>query len=168
MIVAFKHKEHDDDNIDLLISTVTASNFIHAQIIFSNGLIGSSWMDTGVSLRTIDKVMIYPSLYTYVIIPVQIEVEGKNNTSTSIGNHIINENLVYEFFLNNLGKPFDMKGAMLLSIFPISRNKNKYHCSEVCIEALKYGGMKTKYNSIPSESISPGKLFKILTPNIKY
>lgn len=149
MIVAFKHRRHDDDFIDLLISTLTVSNFIHAQIIFSNELIGSSWMDTGVALRTIDDVITYPSLFTYVII--------KNDK--------IKEQLVYDFFLNNIEKSFDMKGAILSFILPISRDNDKYHCSEVCFEALQYGGMKTKYNSIPSVNISPGKLFKILTQN---
>ena len=147
MVVAFKHRAHDDEFIDLIISTLTASKFIHAQIIFSNGMVGSSWIDRGVALRTINDVIEYPSLFTYV----------------EIKDDKINEDLVYEFFLNNIGKSFDMKGAMLLAILPVTRDKDKYHCSESIFEALKYGGMESKYNSLPSESVSPSKLYKILT-----
>ena len=148
MIVAFKHREHDDDALDLLISTLTLSKFIHTQIIFSNGLVGSSWIKEGVAIKTINDVVTYPSLFTYV----------------KIKDDKVDEKLVYDFFLANLGIPFDMKGAMLLAIIPYFEiNENKYHCSKVCFEALKYGGMKTKYNNTQSVKVSPSKLFKILT-----
>ena len=97
MIVVFKYRTHDNDLIDQLISFWTRSRFIHSQILFTNGQVGSSWMDTGVAFKTRRATMIYPFLYEYVQIP----------------NGQIDEQATYGYIEKRLGEKFDMKGAIM-------------------------------------------------------
>lgn len=153
MVVAFKHRLHDNDWYDMLISWWTDSEFIHTQIIFPNGKVGSSWMDTGVAFKTMRETIIYPFHYTFVAIP-----EGA-----------LDEQKVYDYVASRRGQKFDMKGAILATAVPYAiGGRNRWHCSEVSFSALKNGGLRTKVWNRPPESISPQNLFDILTKENQY
>jgi len=153
VIVAFKHMVHDNDLIDTFISLWTKSKYIHAQIIFPNGMVGSSWMEMGVALRPLEDVIIYPFYFDYVII------EDKQ----------MDEEKAYRFIQSEYGKKFDMRGAMLSTTFPYTvHNRNKRHCSELSFSALRKGGILKKYEDVPAESVSPQRLFTMLKDEGKY
>ena len=137
MIVAFKHNTHDNDIIDTFITIWTNSKFIHSQIIFSNGEVGSSWMETGVAIRTIEDTVTYPYLYTFV------EVNG------------LDEQKVYDYIKLHEGETFDMMG----SAFPFLNREDKWHCSEILFSALKNGGLKS---NMKAHKVYPQHLYDIL------
>lgn len=145
MIVIFKHLAHDNHWIDAIISVGTNSKYIHSQINFSNGMAGSSWMEFGVTFRTLDNTMIYPFLFDYV----------------DLTNTDIDEQKTFNFMLSQIGKEFSIPGAVMATMFPrLIRNRNKWHCTEIVYAALIYGGLNTEARA--AVSVTPGQLFDIL------
>lgn len=149
MTVAFKHLAHDSTTIDLVTSLISGSKYAHVQIIFSNGEVGGAWRGIGeVALRPINDVITYPFLYDYV------EVDE------------IDEMAVYDYIKQRLGEKFDMVSSISYIVLPI--NKDKWHCSSIVFSALLEGGLKTKYDYLPAEAISPEKIYNILTKENGY
>jgi len=148
MIVAFRQLEHDAKWINKLESLWTNSIFTHAQIIFSNGDIGGSWMDTGVAFKTIKEVIVYPFLWTYIKIKCDNE----------------NEQLAYDFMKSKLGSSFDNTSYLLYytKIPWLYRRKHAEFCSGFVFQALVNGGMIKKQSYLKYESVSPQNLYDIL------
>jgi len=140
MTICFKYNVHDNDIIDTYITLWTNSKYIHAQIIFSNGEVGSSWIDTGVAFKTTDETIIYPYLFSYI----KVEIDE------------ISEMKMHKFIEGQLGKKFDMLGSLI----PFVNRKDRWHCSELCYQTLKEGGVIN--NDTPAEKITPQNLYDIL------
>lgn len=150
MTLCFKHKLHDNDFIDLLISTWTKSKYIHTQILFSDGIVGGAWMETGVAFRPKEEVLEFPEYFTLV---------NMQNTE-------VNEQIVYEFIEKEIGKEFDMKGAIISTAIPSIRAlRDKWHCTEIVYAALVAGGMPIC--EFPPEAVTPQRLFDHLTKRYK-
>ena len=148
MVVAFKHMLHDNDLIDTFISLWTGTKFIHAQVIFSDRMAGSSWIDTGVTFKTEEETVIYPFLFTFVEIPTKKA----------------NEQMAREFIESQLNKPFDMHGAVLSTAFPHHiPGRRQWHCAEISFGALRAGGLLEEYKDVPPSSVTPGKLYDMVT-----
>lgn len=148
MIVAFKNLAHDNNNlVDTVTSLISGSKYAHVQIVFSNGEVGGAWRGIGeVALRPINDVITYPFLYDYV----------------QINDNEIDEMEVYNYIEQRLGEKFDMIKAISYIVLP-DDNKDKWHCSSIVFSALLEGGLKTKYDYLPAEAISPEKIYNILT-----
>jgi len=146
MIVAFKHLAHDNSLLDIVTSLISGSKYAHVQIIFSNGQVGGAWIGIGeVALRPINDVITYPFLYDYV----------------KINDNEIDEIMTYDFIEQRLGEKFSIIGAF-------TAKENEWHCSSFIFSALLAGGLKTKYDYLPAEVISPEKIYNILVKENNY
>lgn len=146
MILAFKHKRHDNNFFGHLISLWTGYDYIHAQIIFSDYMIGGAWTD-GVQYKKYYDVIKKPRLFKFIEI---------NNSE---------EKKVREFINGQLGKPFDWSGILLSQVLLLKRDdQHSWFCSEIVVAALQHAYPESFLNSYHPASISPGKLINIMQP----
>ena len=144
MILAFKHKRHDNDFTGHLISLWTGYDYTHAQIVFSDNMVGSSWKD-GVQYKRFQDVIINPRLFKF------IEIDNSE------------ERKVREFINSQLGKPFDWYGILLSQVLPLKRDHpHSWFCSEIVVAALQQAYPESFLNRYHPASISPGKLMNIM------
>jgi uncharacterized protein YycO len=66
------------------------------------------------------------------------------------------ESSILDFCAHENGKPYDWLGA----IFRLPIWKGRWYCSEICVEALKRGGLKIKQSSFWS---TPNSLYRELS-----
>lgn len=144
MILAFKHKHHDNDLTGHLISLWTGYDYTHAQIVFSDNMVGSSWKD-GVQYKRFHDVIKNPSFFKF------IEIDNSR------------EKEVREFINSQLGKPFDWPGILLSQFLPLKiDDPRSWFCSEIVLTALQRAYPESFLNSFHPASISPGQLLKII------
>lgn len=152
MVVAFRHLHHNNSLLDAIDCLATGSKYAHVQIMFSNGQVGGAWNDDkGVSFKTIRSTVIYPYLYDYV----------------PINDDSIDEKKTYDYIASHLGENFSIAGSVASTLLPFGR-KYGWHCGDLAFAALRKGGLKTKYRYVPSEMVSPQRIYDILTKELKY
>lgn len=140
MKIGFKHKNHDNDLASYIISAWTRSKYIHSQIMFSNGQVGSSWKSHGVAFKSVPEAIQYPEHFTFI----------------DLTNTPIDEWMVYDFIQSQLGNDFDMR-AIISTILPIRGSLNKWQCSELVYSSLVWGGMTPV--DIAPQAMTPAKLY---------
>lgn len=141
MLLGFKHKNHDNSINGNLISLWTGYPYIHAFIIFDNGLVASAWKD-GVQYKTIDEVIKNDKHFIFYELP-----------------DTINKYKAELFFDSQIGKSFDWKGSFFNHVLHINiENKKEWFCSEITIKLLSILYPESIFGSLNPAEISPGKL----------
>jgi hypothetical protein len=143
MKIAF-YKNHLDWS-DKLIAYWTRHKYTHVELIYEGMWYSSSFFDGGVRSK-----MIHPN---------------KENWDIYTFNQSFNHTNSIEFILTQIGKSYDLKGLIFAELLSLKHHEHsEWYCSELVHASLVIGEYK---NVLPTNLISPGKLFEHLKPDLK-
>lgn len=119
MKIAFYRAEHGNW-LDKLIAFITVSNYSHCELVFTDGVFGSSSSrDGGVRLKYIEQDSHWD---IYDIYDLNLTQEK--------------ERQMREWFITHTGEAYDWPGA-IMSLFGVNwTSEDKHFCSEVCGDLL--------------------------------
>ena len=149
MKVAFKKTKPDSHFFGKVINWCTGkTGYHHVELLFTQGPSFSA-DSTDVKNVRFKDIKFNPEDWDIVELPEHL-----------------NEDTAYKFAITQVGKVYDWKGVLLNFVLPWpvmgTKNTNKWFCSEIVAEALKFGGDLRLGGVIPS-LLSPNSLYTILT-----
>ena len=120
MLIGFKHKQHDNDLPGAIIAASTGSDWIHAELIYEDGVSVSSWAGTkGVVARPTRDTIKKPQYW-------EIYDLGTFDTSG-----------LDSFLRAQIGKGYDWQGIFLSYALPMQKQSwNRWTCAELVYYAL--------------------------------
>jgi len=144
MLVGFKHRFQENDLPGRIIAAYTGSDWIHAELIYPDGVSVSSWASSG-------GVVARPTRET-IKNPHYWEVYDLGNFDTSG---------LDSFLRSQIGKGYDWQGVFLTYALPLQKQSwNRWTCAELVYYALVH------YTPVDvpkvSNPITPGQLRQML------
>lgn len=137
-MIAFKHYQHDgNDFYAQLMKTFLRSEFIHCELVFSDGKVGSSNEFTGVNIFEEDLKR-NPIYWEFYEIPWYYEAETR------------------KYVARKVGKPYNWGGVLGSMLYPMGLSQDGFCCADLCYVALCKSGVPLP-NHDP-ESVSPNDL----------
>jgi uncharacterized protein YycO len=140
MRIAF-YKARYGDWTDYLVALFTMGRYSHCEYMFSDGMwFGSSPRDGGVRYKQIKPA---ESHWVFLDLPVSGEEEVK----------------LREWCDGEVGDEYDWKEVLRFVLPWLTKDKERWFCSEIVLAGLQQLGLFRKYHQ---EEVSPNFLYKIL------
>lgn len=90
----------------------------HGEIVFSDRITGSAWLDGGVALRRMPDAHYEADRWDYFDLPDGLEPAARR------------------WFADNSGKPYDVLGPARFALGILSQTADRWYCHEATAEAL--------------------------------
>lgn len=136
-IIGFQHKEDRKDLRGSAMSVLLNSNYIHCELIFSDGYTGSSGQWLGVEVwKETEKRNV--NTWEFYELPYEVEYNAR------------------KYVEGKKGLPYNWAGIWGQMLFPLGLSNVGFCCADLCYLALIKGGLNLP--KFDPESVSPNDL----------
>lgn len=92
--------------------------YSHGEIVFSDRMTGSAWLDGGVQLRRMPAGHYEADIWDYWTLPDALEPPARR------------------WFIDHAGEPYDVLGPARFALGVVRQNSERWYCHEATAEAL--------------------------------